>query len=208
MPADLMLEQRNGGVKTFSRLGPRRLAGGKRWYSGYLDSRRPRTYSPDVLGKFRNRLACIVGGLALLCPLPAMAQRAPDFTLSDLAGWPHTLSGYFPEHVVLVTFWATWCVPCVKELPHLQDLQDRYGSRGLQVLAVSIDGPDRSASVAAFVSRYGFTLPVLLDTKSEVIPLFDPSLAIGNYESGRPSADDACRVGDERLLALRAALER
>ena len=105
-----------------------------------------------------------------------MAQRAPDFTLSDLAGRPHKLSGYFPEHVVLINFWATWCVPCVKELPHLQDLQDRYGSRGLQVLAISIDGPDRSASVAAFVSRYGFTLPVLLDTKSEVIPLFDPSL--------------------------------
>jgi hypothetical protein len=40
------------------------------------------------------------------------------------------------------------------------------------------------------------------------VPLFDPSLAIGNYESGRPSADDACRIGDERLLALRASLER
>lgn len=42
----------------------------------------------------------------------------------------------------------------------------------------------------------------------EAAPLFDTSLAIGNYEAGRPSAEEACRIGDERLLALRAALER
>jgi hydrogenase maturation protease len=42
----------------------------------------------------------------------------------------------------------------------------------------------------------------------DAAPLFDTSLAIGNYEDGRPSADSACRVGDERLLALRASLER
>jgi peroxiredoxin len=114
--------------------------------------------------------------LALLLALPLFAQKAPDFVLNDLAGQPHKLSDYFPDHVVLINFWATWCVPCVKELPHLQSFQDRYGSRGLQVLAISIDGPDRSAAVAAFTGRYGFTVPILVDTKSEVIPLFDPSL--------------------------------
>jgi peroxiredoxin len=105
-----------------------------------------------------------------------MAQRAPDFVLSDLSGTPHRLADYFPGHAVLINFWATWCVPCVKELPYLQGLQDRYGGQGLQVLAISTDGPDRSASVAAFIGRYGFTMPVLLDTRSEVIPLFNPSL--------------------------------
>jgi peroxiredoxin len=128
------------------------------------------------LGKFLTRLAGFVGVLPLLCPLPAQAQKAPDFTLKDLGGLPHKLANYFPEHVVLINFWATWCVPCAKELPHLQRLHDLYGSRGLQVLAVSTDGPDRMASVSAFIGRYGYTMPVLLDTKSEVVALFNPRI--------------------------------
>ena len=203
-----MLKQRKTSVKTFSRPGPRRLACDNRRWSGYLDSRMLRIYSPDVLGKFRNHLACIVGGLALLCPLPAIAQRAPDFVLNDLSGKPHRLSDYFPEHAVLINFWATWCVPCVKELPHLQGFQDRYGGQGLQVLAVSIDGPDRSAVVASFIGRYGLTVPILLDTKSEVIPLFNPSLNLPytvllDRDGTIRYVHQGYSPGDERVLEQR-----
>jgi peroxiredoxin len=150
--------------------------------------------------------------LVLLLALPALGQRAPDFVLNDLSGKPHRLAGYFPEHVVLVNFWATWCVPCVKELPHLQGFQDRYGGQGLQVLAISIDGPDRSAAVASFIGRYGLTIPILLDTKSEVIPLFNPSLdlpytvlldrdgTIRYVHQGYSPGDE--RVLEERIKAL------
>jgi thiol-disulfide isomerase/thioredoxin len=78
----------------------------------------------------------------------------------------------------VLNFWATWCVPCVKELPHLQRLQDLYGARGLQVLTVSTDGPDRLAAVSSFVGRYGFTMPVLLDSRSEIVALFNPQLTL------------------------------
>ena len=54
---------------------------------------------------------------------------APDFSLKDLSGGTHRLSDYRPEKIVLVNFWATWCVPCIKELPHLQALHDRYQER-------------------------------------------------------------------------------
>lgn len=182
---------------------------------GLLDRPGPRNYSPDILGKILGRvsvLACLSGGLVLFCPPPALAQKAPDFALSDLAGRHHRLMDYFPGHVVLINFWATWCVPCVKELPHLQGLQDRYCGQGLQVLAISIDGPDRSAVVASFIGRYGITLPVLLDTKSEVIPLFNPSLnlpytvlldrdgAVRYVHQGYSPGDE--RVLEERIKAL------
>jgi len=128
-------------------------------------------------GKRRSLVLCAAGAsLVLLCFVPAQAQRAPDFTLKDIAGRPHKLTDYFPEHVVLLDFWATWCVPCVKELPHLQRLQDLYGTRGLQVLTINIDGPDRLASVSGFFARYGYTLPVLLDTGSEVVSVYNPRL--------------------------------
>jgi peroxiredoxin len=116
--------------------------------------------------------------LALLITLPALAQQAPDFTLNGLDGKPVRLSDVGDGKVVLLNFWATWCVPCVKELPHLQRLQDFYGGRGLQVLAVSTDGPDRQAAVASFVGRYGYMMPVLLDSRSEVVALFDPQLTL------------------------------
>ncbi len=162
---------------------------------------------PDARGKMRF-VACFVWlfiCLGFLCPIPALAQRAPDFTLKDIAGRPHKLTDYFPEHVVLLNFWATWCVPCVKELPHLQDLQDRFGGRGLRALAICTDGPDRQASVSAFVGRYGFTMPVLLDTRSEIVALFDPKLTLPYTvlldRSGRIRfAHQGYSPGDERLM--------
>ena len=143
--------------------------------------------------------------MALLCPVAANAQKAPDFTLKDLAGQAQTLSRAYAGKVVLIDFWATWCVPCVKELPHLQGFQDLYGAKGLQVLAISIDGPDRLAAVASFVTRYRYTLPVLLDPRSEVIALFDPQLilpfAVLVDRSGRIRfVHQGYSPGDEKLI--------
>ena len=116
--------------------------------------------------------------LVLVAAAPLRGQKAVDFALQDLAGRTQKLSALAPGHVVLINFWATWCVPCAKELPHLQRLQDRYADRGLRVLAVSIDGPDRRAAVSAFVGRYGYTMPVLLDSDSRVVAIYDPGLVL------------------------------
>lgn len=157
------------------------------------------------------------GVLGIICaalairPPTAFAQKAPDFALSTLDGQTVRLSEAAAGKVVLLNFWATWCVPCVKELPHLQRLQDLYGPRGLLVLAVSADGPDRRSAVSAFVGRYGFTMPVLLDARSEVVALFDPKLELPYTvlldRSGRIRfAHQGYSPGDERLLDQEIAL--
>ncbi len=124
------------------------------------------------------RVVCVTFALVLLLLGTAAAQRASDFTLKDLAGRAWSLGESFPDKVVLLDFWATWCAPCVKELPHLQELQDAYGEKGFQLLTISIDGPDAVADVSAFVARYGFSFPVLLDTESRVISVYNPSLVL------------------------------
>lgn len=66
--------------------------------------------------------------------VPQVGSVAPDFTLHDLAGSPVTLSTLRGK-VVLVNFWATWCVPCKREMPSMEILYQELKDRGLEILA-------------------------------------------------------------------------
>lgn len=95
-------------------------------------------------------------------PAVASAQQgalAPDFTLADLSGQTLNLSSYRGK-VVLLDFWATWCVPCREEIPHLVDLQNKYGSQGLQIIGVSMD--DGSEPVREFYQHFKMNYPVVM----------------------------------------------
>ncbi len=67
-------------------------------------------------------------------PRPA----APEFTLRDLDGKAVRLSSYRGK-VVFVDFWATWCGPCRRSIPHLKNLHARYGKKGFVILGLSVD---------------------------------------------------------------------
>lgn len=84
---------------------------------------------------------------------------APDFTLAQLDGRPLQLSSYRGK-VVLLDFWATWCVPCRGETPHLVELQQKYGDRGLQVIGVSMD--DSPDPVRDFYQQFHMNYPVVM----------------------------------------------
>ncbi len=64
--------------------------------------------------------------------------EAADFTLKDLEGNPVTLSD-FKGKVVLVDFWATWCPPCVAEVPHFKSLHKEYNAQGFEIIGISLD---------------------------------------------------------------------
>ncbi|HWM87518.1 MAG TPA: TlpA disulfide reductase family protein [Kofleriaceae bacterium] len=98
---------------------------------------------------------------------------APDFALRDLSGRTVRLSDHRGK-VVLVNFWATWCVPCAAELPHLERLYNKYRDQGFVVLAISMDGPESSANVDPHARRYGLTFPVLLDEETRVVATYNP----------------------------------
>jgi thiol-disulfide isomerase/thioredoxin len=95
--------------------------------------------------------------------LEALAP-APKTELRTLAGEPTTLETY-QGRVVLLNFWATWCAPCIREMPSLDRLQAALGPEGLQVVAVSVDrgGAD---IVEPFLRELGIArLEILLDQK-------------------------------------------
>ncbi|HUW18411.1 MAG TPA: TlpA disulfide reductase family protein [Sedimentisphaerales bacterium] len=80
-------------------------------------------------------------------------KPAPDFTLTDITGKQHKLSDYRGKNVMLV-FWATWCRPCLIEIPHLIALQNVMGKDKLAILAVSYISPINTAEmVRSFVQE-------------------------------------------------------
>lgn len=88
------------------------------------------------------------------------ARLAPDFTLTALDGTTLTLADMRGD-VVLVDFWATWCGPCKVAMPGLQKLHEEYGTKGLRVLAFSVDQKGE-AVVRPFIEQNGYTFPVAL----------------------------------------------
>lgn len=94
-------------------------------------------------------------------PSAASHPLAPDFTLPQPDGQDLRLSSYRGK-VVLLDFWATWCYPCREEIPHLVELQQKYGDRGLQIIGVSLD--DSAEPVGPFYQQFHMNYPVAMGT--------------------------------------------
>jgi peroxiredoxin len=108
--------------------------------------------------------------LAVLAANDADVARA-DFTLRDLQGREVTLSK-LRGNVVLVTFWATWCVPCRQEMPDLDALYQRLHSKGLIVLSLTSDPPSK---VGPVIQSAHYHPQVLLDTGAKIHDQFHVS---------------------------------
>jgi thiol-disulfide isomerase/thioredoxin len=92
--------------------------------------------------------------------LTTKASPAPDFMLESLDGKSVRLSDLRGK-AVLLNFWATWCGPCKIETPWLVELQNQYGSQGLQVIGVAMDDSGKD-DIAKFAKDMGVNYPVLL----------------------------------------------
>jgi peroxiredoxin len=96
---------------------------------------------------------------------PNRPRYAEDFTLPAHAGGDFTLSAQRGK-VVLVNFWATWCPPCLEEMPAMERLWRRHKDAGFVLVAVSLDSDPKK--VPPFVSAHKFSFPVALDPKMTV----------------------------------------
>jgi cytochrome c biogenesis protein CcmG/thiol:disulfide interchange protein DsbE len=92
-------------------------------------------------------------------PAPAAPPIAPDFSREDLDHREVHLAAYRGK-VVLLNFWATWCSPCLSEVPRFVQWQRKYGGRGLQIVGVSMD--DDEAPVRAACRKYALNYPVVM----------------------------------------------
>lgn len=96
-------------------------------------------------------------------------KPAPDVTLVDDAGRPVRLAD-LKGHVVLVDFWASWCIPCRTSFPAIDAMQHELGGRGLVVLAVNVDEQRRNAE--AFLAARSHTMRIAFDPRGQAAEAF------------------------------------
>ena len=103
-----------------------------------------------------NLLLCSL--LALACPV-----HAAGFSLEDLQGNTHRLEDYRGKWV-LVNFWATWCTPCLSEIPELSSLHDAHEDKDLVVIGIAMNSGS-SRRVADFSQAHGINYPVVMGNR-------------------------------------------
>ncbi len=126
--------------------------------------------------RLRRRFVAFVFVMVLSFSSQALAGRAPDFTLKNLDGERVRLYDLLKKGPVIVDFWATWCRPCIKAFPQLEDIYKKYHKQGLQVLAVSVDSPRSRSHVKTFIKSKKYTFEVLLDTDGRVAKKYQVSI--------------------------------
>ena len=100
---------------------------------------------------------------------PSIWIEAHDFTVEINDGRIINLKDYH-HRFVLLNFWATWCVPCLKEMPDLEKAYQQMGSKKLIVLAVGM-GEDKS-TISRFAEKHEFTFPMVADSTLEIARLY------------------------------------
>ena len=99
--------------------------------------------------------------VASLAWAAAVSGPAPGFTLQSRDGAQVSLASQ-KGNVVMINFWATWCVPCRQEMPHLQALYERYSSLGFELLAVNVE-KNNAEGARKWLEETPVTFPVLFD---------------------------------------------
>lgn len=107
-----------------------------------------------------------------------VGARVPDYSATTLSGEPFSFAANRGK-VVVLNVWATWCLPCQREMPALERLHEMLKQRGLAVVGVSTDaqavgtaGDRKDGVVREFVKQYGITFPIVHDAAHQVEQLF------------------------------------
>ncbi|MCH8552007.1 MAG: TlpA family protein disulfide reductase [Natronospirillum sp.] len=99
------------------------------------------------------------------------AEPAPDFSFIDPFTDESTSLGGLQGQVVYLDFWASWCIPCRQSFPFMNELHERYGDRGLTILAVNVD--EQEADAERFLQQFPASFRILYDHDATLPPIYN-----------------------------------
>ncbi len=97
-----------------------------------------------------------------------LSGNAPEFKLVNVDGEYVSLKDELGKGPVLLSFWATWCKPCIEEMTKYKDIYEQYKDKGLKIFGISTDDERTVAKVKPFVKSKKYPFTILLDTNSDV----------------------------------------
>ena len=121
------------------------------------------------------------------------APQRPDFTLATIDGGSRSVSEWDGQ-VLLVDFWASWCIPCRKEMPAFNALREAYGDQGFEVVGLAADSLDK---VVDFLDEVPIDFPVVY---GDMFDVMDISAGYGNTYGGLPFNAFVDREGKIRYV--------
>jgi peroxiredoxin len=131
-------------------------------------------------------------------------SKAPNFTAPDLNGDKVELKTLLEEGPVLISFWATHCKPCIKELNQLLKLYPEYKEKGFEILAIDVDGPRSVSRVKSKVKGLKWRFPVVFDTNKDIYRKYHvlgiPHTVLIDPEGTVRYTHTTYRSGDEKII--------
>lgn len=111
------------------------------------------------------RLSLVLLAMLALFPQASLAEMAPDFSLKTWQGDNVRLAEQRGD-IILINFWASWCGPCLQEMPKLEQLAQKYQDLGVQVWGVNVETD--TAAALAYLAKLPVTFPILFDNENKV----------------------------------------
>ena len=156
-------------------------------------SSEPLTPAPSAAvaaGRARLPLAEAIKELDLI--KPARQKLADDFTVSTPGGATFRLADQRGK-VVMVNFWATWCPPCLEEMPAMERLYRKHKDAGFTLVAISVDADPKK--VTPFVSEHKLTMPIGVDPKMDLASTYGVRALPSSFIVGRDGNLAALAIG-------------
>ena len=117
-------------------------------------------------------LFLLISNLIFSQPETNGGRKGPNFKLENLEGDITELYNELGDGPVLLSFWATWCKPCIDELTEYKKIFNEFKDKGFKMFAISTDNERTVAKVKPFVKSKNYNFPVLLDTNSDVARIY------------------------------------
>lgn len=146
----------------------------------------------------------ITGWVVLMVAMAATAQ-IPDYQLQSANDNKYyNVQDLGGKQVTVVDFWATWCKPCLKALPKLSALSEKYKDQGVNFIGISTDGPRNQSKVRPFIAANNIPYPVLRDPDRQLMDALNanvlPTLIIFNQKGEVVYLHEGFKPGDEKEI--------
>ncbi len=142
--------------------------------------------------------------LFLLIPGIIFTGQIPDFKLKNLKNRTVSFSEIKGEKLTVIDFWATWCKPCVRSIPKLVAVYEKYKNQGVQFIGINVDGTRNLPKVRPYVRALKITYPVLLDIndqlRNDLRIVSIPYILVVDQNNNIVFTHIGYRPGDEKVL--------